>query len=78
MSDWNPRFVAYARAHGREPQEQLDHDKADMPGGCMFNFIQWNRARLVEYSKINPSAFMCGGLTDHAAYDAWLNEWAAS
>ncbi len=72
MSDWNPRFVNYARVHGRQPQEQLDLDKAAMPGACMINFLQWNRARLNEYSKINPKAFTCGGLTDHKSYDAWL------
>ena len=25
---WNPRFVAYARAHGRTPEAQLEVDRA--------------------------------------------------
>lgn len=70
---WNPRFANYARVHGRDPEAQLAHDKARWPGGCMVGFIIWNRARLVEYSRINPAAYTCGHITDHAAYDAWLD-----
>lgn len=75
MREWNPRYVAYARSQGREPQAQLDHDKALYPaGGCMIPFVWWGRDRLVEYSKINPGAFTCGDLTDHESYDAWLHK----
>lgn len=70
--EWNPRFAAYAKAQGRTPDDQLAHDKAELPGACMFPFVEWNRARLKEFFAINRSAFICGALTDHAAYDAWL------
>lgn len=75
MSDrLNPRWVNYARVHGRGPDEQLAHDRKAWPGGSMCGFILWNRARLAEFGKASPEAFVVGGhLVDHAAYDAWLD-----
>jgi hypothetical protein len=39
--DWNPRYIAYAAAHGRQPDAQLAHDKAQHPGASMLPFIVW-------------------------------------
>jgi plasmid stabilization system protein ParE len=33
---WNPRYVAYAKAHGATPDEMLKRD-----GGKMTNFLCW-------------------------------------
>jgi len=66
---WNPRFVAYAKAHGREPDEQLEHDRLKWLGGGMVGFMCWNRKMIKEWgggSLISPEA--------HDAYDAWLQE----
>lgn len=63
---WNPRFVNYARAHGRTPEAQLAQENS------MVDFTQWNTARLNEAPK---EFFFCGGLTDHKGYDAWLTAW---
>ena len=38
---WNPRYIAYARAHGHEPGDQFAHDKTERPAGCMTGFILW-------------------------------------
>jgi hypothetical protein len=51
---WNPRYVLYARAHGRTPEEMLAHDDEAFPGGIMAGFIiwinqQWNA--FVEFKK---------------------------
>lgn len=72
----NPRYLAYARAHGASSgDEMIERDRITWPGGIMCGFILWNTARLREFSKINPSAFFMGrGLIDPRAYDAWLNE----
>jgi hypothetical protein len=78
---WNPRFVHYARVHGRTPEEQLVADTH--PGNdqaSMHRFVLWNGARLYEFSGIQPNAFFSSTarysgnntLVDHAAYDAWL------
>jgi len=36
---WNPRYVAYATAHGRAPGEMLAADEAEFPGGRMTGFV---------------------------------------
>lgn len=78
MSDrTNSRYVAYARAHGREPEDQIVQDRLDWPGGSMCGFTFWNNDRLSEYHRVNPHAFMMGGssrpaIIDHEGYDAWL------
>jgi hypothetical protein len=39
--EWNPLYLAYAQAHGRTPEEQLEHDSKAYPGGRMAGFICW-------------------------------------
>ena len=73
--EWNSRYANYARVHGRSPEEQLEQDRKDWPGGVMAGFVLWNSERIVEYSKIHPSAFYYGGMVDHDAYDAWLDQY---
>ena len=69
----NPRYIQYARQHGKTPEEMLAHDRKAWPGGSMCGFILWTRARIGEAYKAIPGAFIRGGgLCDHDAYDAWL------
>jgi hypothetical protein len=78
MSGENPRYVAYARAHGRSTAAQLEQDRKDWPGGSMVGFTLWNTGRLRQFNAINPQAFVPSGdgamLVDHAAYDQHLYE----
>lgn len=71
--DLNPRWVNYARVHGRTPDEQLAHDRERWKGGSMCGFILWGREMLPRFSREHPEAFMVGRLIDHAAYDRWLD-----
>jgi hypothetical protein len=65
MAQWNPRFTAYARAHGREPDEQIKHDN-----GMMHEYMIWNGKMIREWGGgrrlITPE--------DHDEYDAWLKK----
>lgn len=38
---FNPRFVAYARAHRATPEQILRRDRALYRGGAMAGFIAW-------------------------------------
>jgi hypothetical protein len=70
----NPRYVNYARVHGRTIDDQIEHDHKRWPGGSSTGFLLWNTARLAEFAKLHPEAFVVGGhLVDHNAYDAWLD-----
>lgn len=71
----NPRYANYARAHGRDPNAQLEQDRLDWPGGSMVGFVLWNNERLREASFAIPAAFFMGKLTSHVLYDAWLTSW---
>ena len=70
--DFNPRYVAYAQAHGNTPQEQQDADAARWPGGCMTGYILWIDERLREFRAERPEAFCYGGLCDHDGFTDWL------
>lgn len=75
MSEWNPRYVNYARAHGRDPDAMLAFDKERHPLACMMEFVFWNSDRLRDFSKVSPESFVADGIRDHAAYDEWLTAW---
>jgi hypothetical protein len=51
---WNPRYLAYAKAHGHEgdPEGMLEHDREAWPGGCMCGFMLWIQARWSEHGKL--------------------------
>jgi len=37
----NTRYIAYARAHGKSPEEMVEFDRQFYPGGAMAGFITW-------------------------------------
>jgi GTP-dependent phosphoenolpyruvate carboxykinase len=71
----NPRYIAYAKAHGKTPDAMLAHDKKEWPGGCMTGFILWMREQKGAFRKASPESFyMVGGaLTEIADQEAWDN-----
>ena len=69
----NPRYIAYARAHGETPEGMLEADRVTWPGGSMTGFTIWIDGKWREWCAANPSRSR-SALTaaDHAAFDAWL------
>lgn len=70
--DYQPRFIAYARACGNTPEAQLVADDSAWPGGCMTGFILWIGGKWNEWK----SETQWGGIVltneDHTAFDNWL------
>lgn len=48
---WNPRFVAFANAHGHTPEEQ---DRVDREGTHKLEFILWMSPRIQAFQKLRP------------------------
>lgn len=78
MSNWNPRYVAYAKAHGRTPEAQIEQDREDWPGGCMVGFSQWIQAQRDALLRshglpIGDLRFLAfDGQNPQKAFDNWL------
>lgn len=76
--DWNPRYVAFARANKRTPDEQVVFDRKAYPGGSMTGFILWISERRREFFEAHPEAFLSSAkgdshaIADTAAWDRWL------
>lgn len=52
---WNPRFVAYAKAHGKTPSGMLKHDEEAWPGGIMCGFVLWIAEMKKKFLKSDPN-----------------------
>lgn len=79
---WNPRYVAFARAHGRTPEEQAVFDDQKWPGGCMVGFQLWISQQLREAHEAGAGGVIrdLNGLHvwKQGEWDAWLNRPGAS
>jgi hypothetical protein len=75
-TDFNPRYVLYAKAHGEQPEDILLRDEEAYPGGKMCGFILWMRRRINEAEKERPELFFFDGrhsrLYDQVGFDKWL------
>lgn len=69
----NPRYIVYARAHGKSPEEMKAHDEEAWPGGRMAGYMLWISENL--------TAFLCERPTikrhmmwedEQSAFTAWL------
>lgn len=68
----NPRYIAYAKTHGRTPKKQLEYDREQYPGGCMCGFILWISKNLREFKKKHPECFI-GPLISPDGQIVWTN-----
>lgn len=72
--EWNPRYLAYAYAHGEtDPKKMLARDAKKYPGGKMCGFIPWIQEKWREWRAIrNIPADAILGNEMHKDFDAWL------
>lgn len=71
--EWNPRYVAYAKANGRSPAAMLENDRQEYPGGCMAGFICWISGQWSAWRRLRGlprDHILTDG--DHSDFDAWL------
>lgn len=73
---WNPRYLAYARAHGEpDPEAMFEIDDERWPGGRMCGFMLWigsmwnNFFIEVHGMKGKPDVLR---QKDHDDFDQWL------
>lgn len=69
---FQPRYLAYCQAHGKTPDEMMEHDLTRWPGGCMCGFLLWSNEHISKAKKSHPEWFIGPNLYDHDAYDEWL------
>ena len=73
----NPRYEAYARAHGKTPEAMTQADKAAWPGGSMTGFTLWIGKQLRQFAALHPDKMLDRTVNDQAAWDEFLNAVAA-
>lgn len=68
----NPRYVAYAKAHGCNAHEMFERDRAKWPGRAMTGFLLWINAKRKEFFNAHPEAFLNGRQPEIIVdQDAW-------
>ena len=58
VAGFNPRWEAYARAHGNSVDEQKADDAKNWPGGVACGFILWMSEQKQAFFKAHPEAFI--------------------
>lgn len=61
MTEWNPLYAAYAKAHGRSCEDQLVHDREAWPGGRMAGYMLWIREAWHRFSEETGETPAWGG-----------------
>ncbi len=74
-TEWNPRYVLYAKANKQTPEEMLISDDNTWPGGKMCGFILWIGEKWNKFDKLFWNEY--GGLRLSGTgchFDKWLEE----
>lgn len=75
MTQWNPRYVLFAKQRGNTPDEQLKEDKECLPGGSMRDFMKWVRDKWFEWDQMKGHERNHPHCEeDHKEFDIWLDK----
>ena len=69
---YQKRYIAYAKYHGKTPQEIYEHDKEQFPGGRMTGFIIWINKMRLNFIKTHPEFSLHGCITNHEAFTKFI------
>lgn len=70
---FNPRYIVYAAAHGRSPDEMLAFDLDRFPCGRMGGFMRWIDDQWREWRSLNERSARDALTTDdHESFDRFI------
>lgn len=72
---YTKRYTLYAAYHGLSPDDMMEYDKLQWPGGCMIGFSQWIAEMKKEFLADNPDICQCGRCAitcNQDRFDDWL------
>lgn len=71
---FQPRYLNYARMHGKRPEDMIDFDRKR--GGIGAWFSPWIMGRWAEFDRLTDRQYRIGsGHTEagHRVFDRWLD-----
>lgn len=70
---YNPRYVAYAMAHGRCVEKMLEYDETVWVGGIMTGFKLWISEQKWLFYKAHPEYFLDRyNINNQEEWSKWL------
>jgi hypothetical protein len=70
----NTVYVSYCAAHGKTPEEMLEHDSEKYPGGTMTGYVLWVEKRKKEFLADHPEHELFGKIANLDAWSFYLNK----
>lgn len=80
MSNWNPRYVLWAKKHGLTPEQMMEKNDRYEPGFMMMDFSFWIQAEvkaICDFYGAKPYDLrsiigLCGDPDFQKVFDQWL------
>ena len=73
--EYNPRYLAYCKSNGNNPDDQLIMDKVNFPGGSTFGFTFWINEKWKEFhNEVIPNESLDYVKCHFIEFDKWLTK----